>query len=270
MSDSSTATPYDILDELYDGWVTSVVDDIPFYLELADDLAAQRDLPSLKILELGSGSGRITIPLAQQGHEVTAVDASPRLLEQLRASCADEITVVETDIRQLPQLELPQFDLVIAPFRTLLHVAPDIDGIFRHLRSLLVTDGALAFDVFHASPEMARDTHGHWLPRTSIQRPEGTWRISERAQFTDALMAATAGDELAAYLMLVDVRCELVSPTGNDSRVATLELYVPPAQWWRDALEAAGFSLESVFGWFDQRPFEPGDEDSIWVAHPQG
>ena len=38
-----------------------------------------------RILELGAGSGRVTIPLARAGFDVVAVDASPAMLAKLRA-----------------------------------------------------------------------------------------------------------------------------------------------------------------------------------------
>ena len=37
------------------------------------------------------------------------------------------------------------------------------------------------------------------------------------------------------------------------------------AQEWRTLLEQAGFEVETVFGWFDRRSFD-GGEDMIWVC----
>src|SRR6478735_8927066 len=52
--------------------------DVDLYLALA----ARTDGP---ILELGAGSGRIAVPLAQAGHDVTAVDLDPDMLERAKA-----------------------------------------------------------------------------------------------------------------------------------------------------------------------------------------
>ncbi|SFW55198.1 class I SAM-dependent methyltransferase [Amycolatopsis australiensis] len=41
--------------------------------------------PSASILELGCGTGRVTHPLAELGHEVVAVDDSPAMLAHVRA-----------------------------------------------------------------------------------------------------------------------------------------------------------------------------------------
>src|SRR5580693_5062940 len=58
--------------------------DVTFYRELA-----KRRLPAgAQILELGAGSGRVTVPLARDGFRVTAVDRSPAMLDKLRARVA--------------------------------------------------------------------------------------------------------------------------------------------------------------------------------------
>jgi SAM-dependent methyltransferase len=76
--------------------------DLAFYKELAKRRLGE----SGRILELGAGSGRITIPLARAGYEVVAVDSSRPMLDKLRArvdalpsSVARRITVVEADLR---------------------------------------------------------------------------------------------------------------------------------------------------------------------------
>src|SRR5678816_357802 len=76
--------------------------DVVFYRELARKRLGERG----RILELGAGSGRVTIPLARAGHDVVAVDASPAMLGKLRArvaslpdAVAKRITVVQGDLR---------------------------------------------------------------------------------------------------------------------------------------------------------------------------
>jgi len=64
------------------------------------------------VLELGAGTGRISLPLAQDGVVVHALDADARMLGALRSKMAgeppdvrDRITVVEADMRSF---ELPE------------------------------------------------------------------------------------------------------------------------------------------------------------------
>lgn len=63
--------------------------------------------PSSAVLELGSGPGRITHPLIEMGHHVTAVDDSPEMLEHVRGA--------ETIVADGFELELGRrFDAVVA------------------------------------------------------------------------------------------------------------------------------------------------------------
>jgi SAM-dependent methyltransferase len=104
-------------------------DDIGFYL----NHAARQAGP---VLELGCGTGRITLPLARAGHAVTALDLSPAMLDQLRRKVAQEPAEVQARV-QLVQGDMAdfafpapqgggssnsQFALVIAPFRAFQHL----------------------------------------------------------------------------------------------------------------------------------------------------
>ena len=52
-------------------------DDIPFYLEYASKLHGS-------ILELACGTGRVTIPLANEGYNIWGIDLSKEMLDQLK------------------------------------------------------------------------------------------------------------------------------------------------------------------------------------------
>ncbi|MBI2683820.1 MAG: class I SAM-dependent methyltransferase [Actinobacteria bacterium] len=56
-------------------------DDIAFWLR-----AARRS--GGPVLDLGAAAGRVTVPLAAAGHDVTAVDVDPDMLDALRAAAA--------------------------------------------------------------------------------------------------------------------------------------------------------------------------------------
>src|SRR5690349_2082832 len=59
--------------------------DVAFYRELA---RTRLGSSGGRILELGAGSGRVTIPLARAGFDVVAVDASAAMLGKLRSRVA--------------------------------------------------------------------------------------------------------------------------------------------------------------------------------------
>lgn len=75
----------------YDEWHAGLMDDDGAVAVLAD-LAA--DGPAL---ELGVGTGRLAVPLAERGVDVTGVDISPEMLAKLREKSA-AVEVVEDDM----------------------------------------------------------------------------------------------------------------------------------------------------------------------------
>ena len=75
------ASPYDSIARLYDPWSRSVTEDVDFYVDLACGAIAP-------VVELGVGTGRIAIRVAQAGVAVIGVDDSPGMLEICRKHAA--------------------------------------------------------------------------------------------------------------------------------------------------------------------------------------
>lgn len=138
----------------------------------AEDLPLWRELTAQAggpVLDLGAGSGRVSLDLARAGHEVTALDLDPRLLAALheRAAAAGlRVETVHGDARDFADA-LPgrQFALVLAPMQTvqLLGGAAGRAGLLRSARACLRPGGLLAcaladalegFDAEHTEPPL--------------------------------------------------------------------------------------------------------------------
>jgi SAM-dependent methyltransferase len=228
---------YDAIARLYDPWSVSVTEDVPFYVD-----EARRVSPG-PVVELGVGTGRITVPIAVEGIRVIGVDSSAGMLEVAReraesAGVADLVELRLGDLRAPPVSE--RVELVICPFRSYLHLRTDEERIraLRAARDLLVPGGRLVFDVFAPGADDIAETDGRWLER----EPE----IFERADWDTETRTLT-----------LSVR----GPSGE----ATLALAWLSADEWRALLERAGFEVEALYGWFDRRPFR-GGEDMVWIA----
>ncbi len=79
------------------------------------------------ILELGAGTGRLTVWLAQEGFEVTGVDIAPAMLTQAKARVAtlDPRVAARITLRlgDLTAVDLKRtFDAAICPYHTLAHL----------------------------------------------------------------------------------------------------------------------------------------------------
>jgi SAM-dependent methyltransferase len=227
---------YDAIARLYDPWSRSVTEDVAFYVT-----EACRVEPP--VVELGVGTGRIAVPVAAEGIQVIGVDSSPGMLEvcRERAKTAGIAELVELRLGDLRAPPIPErVALVICPFRSYLHLHTDEErlGALRAARELLVPDGRLIFDVFAPGDDDIAETHGRWLER----EPE----IFERADW-----------DTGSRTLTLSVR----GPSGE----TTMALAWLSANEWRALLEAAGFEVAALYGWFDRRPFS-GGEDMVWIA----
>jgi SAM-dependent methyltransferase len=229
-------SPYDTIAELYDPWSRSVVEDVGFYV-------AEARKSGGTVVELGVGTGRIAIPIAETGKRVIGVDSSHEMLAACRRR-ADEAGVAELldlrlgDLRHPPLEE--QVPLVICPFRSYLHLADDGDRAeaLAAARAALLLGGRLIFDVFAPGDDDIAETHGRWLER----EPD----IFERADWDKGSRTLT------------------LSVKGPDG-AATMALSWISRDEWIELLEEAGFVVEACYGWFDRTPHR-GGEDMIFVS----
>ena len=82
----------------FDADYAGYLDDLPL-------LEAYAQRAGSPLLELGCGTGRLLIPLAEAGYRVTGVDLSPEMLRiaQMKAEAAgvaDRVTLIEGDYRR--------------------------------------------------------------------------------------------------------------------------------------------------------------------------
>ena len=231
------SSPYDTIAELYDPWSASVVEDVGFYLEEARRSGGP-------VVELGVGTGRIAVPIAADGIRVIGVDSSHGMLDVCarRAALAGvQMDLRVGDLREPPVRE--RVPLVIAPFRSLLHMHTDADrrAALESVRRLLLPGGRFVFDVFAPGKEDIEQTHDRWLER-------------EPGIFEKALW-----DEERRTLTLT-VR-------GEDAETTMTVSWLPP-QEWRRLLQETGFEVEACYGWFNRTPYK-GGEDTVWIARPK-
>jgi len=139
--------------------------DIEAYIRYASDAAAS------SILELGSGTGRILIPLAAAGFNVTGVDKSDdmiaRCLEKLDReppSTREKTRVIKRDVVDLDLGE--RYDLVIAPCNLLscLTGRGEALSLLRTARRHLKDGGVFILDC--SIPDLRLMVNSHGVTRT--------------------------------------------------------------------------------------------------------
>ena len=240
--------------QYYDQYFTGIDGDLEFYM-----LAAEQAGPP--ILELGCGSGRILIPIAQTGKAVLGIERSAEMLRLLgpKLSALDSSRrriahAIRADMRDFRLLD--QFSLIIVPYRAFQHLLSYADQrrCLHRIREHLRPGGALVFDTFDPvfldeQPEPALDT-----------------RFSAGGGFTVEVRYTRHIDEDARLL-----RQQLIFNERDESgrllrsRTTSLSLRCCSRDYTEEMLRACGFEVAALYGGFRGEPVVEGGVQ-VWVA----
>ncbi|MFG1671563.1 class I SAM-dependent methyltransferase [Streptomyces sp. Y7] len=91
------------------------------------------------VLDLGCGTGSLSLLAAEQGHRVTGVDRSPAMVGLARAKLAGRDAVFFAGDAAMPPVGEERFDVVLV--RHVLWALPDPGRALRHWRGLLRPGG---------------------------------------------------------------------------------------------------------------------------------
>jgi SAM-dependent methyltransferase len=230
--------------DVYDDWYADVTDVGACTTRLA---ALVGELGGGPLLELGIGSGRLALPLTERGVEVHGIDASPRMLELLRAKPgADAIRVTLGDMADLDLVDPPPFTLVLAAFNTFFNLGT-VDAqqrCFGRVAALLAPTGLFVLEAFVPSEDTTA-ADGAVTPR-HITADEVVLTVSQH----DGTDQTITGQHIH------------VTDAGIRLRPWHLR-YARPAEL--DAMaEAAGLELAWRLAGWDATPFGP--ESGVHVS----
>jgi len=239
--------------------------DVTFYRELA----RKRLGASGRILELGAGTGRITLPLARDGHRVVALDQSPAMLAGLSARVAaapgavrDRIAIVRGE---LCTFATPgRFPLIIAGFNVLEHLYTrgEWQACLARVEAHLAPGGAFVFDV--QLPDLAwlvRDASKRWA-RTKFTDPTtGRAMLYSTNHVYDPVHQIVV---ISLYYDPVDGRGGSIDGRGPGRVVKLSQRKYFPAEL--EALSAhAGFRVAERYGDFFWAPLDARSESQVLV-----
>jgi SAM-dependent methyltransferase len=103
-----------------------------------------------KVLEIGTGTGRLLIEALENGSDIYGIDISPSMLDFLKAKLNAE-DQNRISIQNIVDFKLDtKFDLIIAPFRVFMHLIEKHDQLnaLNNVYSHLNPGGEFIFDLF--------------------------------------------------------------------------------------------------------------------------
>lgn len=167
--------PIDCLDlyadaEFYDIEFATRDHEIPFFRKYAYRAGGP-------VLEVACGTGRITLPIARDGIDITGLDISLPMLERARLHSAAENLRVKWVAQDCREMRLDtQFALILTATNAMqhLHDAKSVCAFLQSARKALLPDGLLIIDVFHPDlAKLVRDPATRY-PHKTIIMPDGT------------------------------------------------------------------------------------------------
>ena len=236
----------------------------PGDLDLLLALAARANGP---ILELAVGSGRLAVPLAEDGHEVTGVDLDPAMLARAREradaagrAVARRVTLVEGDARTIRLDDAGDYRLAVIPLNSIFLMGNRADqaAAIATLAAHLARGGLAMVDA--------------WLPDAD-----------DLARYDGRLVLEWARPDPASG-RLVTKSCSAVYEATSASVVLTTIFEEglagqAPVRWVRvdrlrlvtpDELaafaESSGLVVETLAGDYELGELEPGAERVVMVA----
>lgn len=233
--------------EHYDACHASRHDDLLFWIKMASSARS--------VLELACGTGRIAIPLAVKGAQVTGVDNNASMLDQARRNARGagvEVDWVLGDMRSF-DLGRDDFDLVVLAFNgiNLLLTLEDALACLRNARKHLAPNGRLVIDTFLPTPD-----------RLAAEELEIGYVLPDDAKVTiKARRSYDPAAQLRSLALTVDTS---TGEHGSDHQ--DVHVYYPSELSL--LVHHADFDVVATYGGYDQRRLDALSRRCIFVCTP--
>jgi Methyltransferase domain. len=236
----------------------NLIDDIPFYIEYAK---RQRG----EILELGCGTGRVSLALAAEGFNITGLDLSQEMLDVFRGKPADKpeldnkITLIRGNMADFTFDR--KFSMIIAPFRAFQCLTDnnDITNSLACIRNHLTDNGIFIVNVFNPSPE--RMTEKAWCYPETVQ-----WEHFDE-KTGNHVVKKHWGDKIDTENQIIYPHFvfEITYPNGETKRITDdLKLKYYFSEQLRSVIENAEMKITEEYSWYDKAP--AGGREIIFIC----
>lgn len=250
---------YTTVAKYYDAETGDKTDDLQMYSRLAERYGGP-------ILDIGCGTGRVLLHLAQEGYAAHGIDDNRAMLARLEAKLSalphlrDHIRIYEGDVLHVDPKE--RYALILLTYNALMHFHDQDQqlALLRRLRGWMANGGLLALDLPNAGETFAsQDTDAITYERSFLDSETGH------------MVMLQSISQLDRTTQLLDVQW-IYDEIGGDGIVRRmvvphrLRYYFYPEV--RLLLLLSGFEVQDVFGDTDEGPYEAGCERMIVYARP--
>ncbi|MBO0779079.1 MAG: class I SAM-dependent methyltransferase [Ktedonobacteraceae bacterium] len=246
---------YDLIAPFYDVEHAHFSEDLDMYINFAG-------LCGGNVLELACGSGRVLLPLAEEGYEVTGVDSSAAMLDIARQRLREEgllecCTLVQQDMRDL---HLDQkFRMAIIALGSFAHITTRTDQqkVLANIRAHLSPGGLFILDISNADARYMEELSGQLLH-------QGSWQTGQDSVLTHFVSPASSSDRHLLELTHFYDQHRQGGPV--ERTVITSHLYLFERGEIELLLEQAGFAMKDIYGDHELGPYHLESQRLICVA----
>ncbi len=246
---------YDLIAPFYDIEHAQFSEDLDMYSNYAE-------VSGGSLLELACGSGRVLLPLAREGYEVTGVDTSRSMLALARqalqeAGVASHSELVQQDMRTM-RLGC-KFRMAFIALGSFAHITSrkEQQQALATVHAHLSTGGLFILDISNADARYMEDLGGQILH-------QGTWSRDDGKVLTHFVSPASSTDR---HLLELTHFYDQHSQGGTVQRTTvTTHLYLFERGEMELLLEQAGFIIKDVYGDYDLGPYQLESPRMIVVA----
>ena len=183
----------DVFADIYDDWyhdLDNIADVVEFVLQLAESSA---------VLELGVGTGRLAIPIAQagaaRGVQVVGIDSSQAMLDELRAKPDGEL--VETHLGHMVR-DMPNgpFGVVLIAYNTLFNLLTEHEQqeCLQRSAQCLTPGGHIIVDCFVPDETLSDQLDDETHRSTSTGEILSRWQVNRESQVISGVFTQVSSD----------------------------------------------------------------------------
>ncbi|MFH1656720.1 MAG: class I SAM-dependent methyltransferase [Candidatus Nealsonbacteria bacterium] len=236
---------------IYDYFQKGVKGDVKFYINYFKNFKG-------KILEIGAGTGRITIPLLEKGADVTALDISSNMLKILEEKAEKKNIKTKTICADMRNFKLrDKFEAIIITYRSFQHLYTVDNQIktLKNIKKYLKPNGVLIFDVYKPSLKFIGKGNWKWQKDSIIKLPgiKGKIKINFRNRY-----------DMAEQMM--SGQYKLIYPNGK-KEILPLKMRFFFRFEIEHLLKLAGFKVKNLYGDFYKNKFNNKSTEMIWEVN---
>jgi SAM-dependent methyltransferase len=241
--------------DLYDQVSPGLAGDVQFYVEEAFKAGSP-------VLELGCGTGRILIPIAQAGIDIVGLDRAQPMLELVSAKVVglsqatqDRIELAMGDMRSFALHR--QFSLVMIPYRAFTHLLTPDDQMqeLQLVREHLVDGGKLVIN--NSDPRLETIVREMAYPEPPLQKMADVVRRDNgnRVVVWNSISYDSETQVHSEDRIFEEIDGEGIVSSRKYTPLVYRHTYRYEMQY---LLRLCGFDVEALYGDFQRGPFRYG------------